>query len=234
MSEAALVEIGRIRAAADALEALVRVPALPVPPEPGPAAPEGSHGLASPAKFFDYVRTRAPLGPSLSPEEVAGCERILAACAAEAFPVSWAAEVLATDYHETAGTMTPIREYGKGHGKPYGKPGRNGGQVPYGRGDVQLTWDENYERADRELNLGGALIANYELALDPAISARIIVRGMEQGWFTGKRLGDYLPGQADVHQFANSRRVVNGLDKAALIAGYAMTFQAALQAGGWS
>lgn len=233
MNAAGLAEVAKLRASADALEALFLAQgpevAVPAPSQPQPTP----RGLGVPAKFFDYVRSRAPLGPTLSAEEVAGCERILDACVAAAFPVSWAAYTLATAVHETAGTLRPIREYGKGAGKKYGVPGRNKGQVAYGRGDVQLTWDENYERADRELGLNGALIANYDLALDPAISAKVIVRGMEEGWFTGKRLADYLPAAAPRAQFASARRIVNGTDKADLIAGYAETFQSALQAGGW-
>lgn len=226
--------VARARAKISALEPPEAPSAQPEPQSQPPAATPGpAHGLSDPRAFFDYVRDRPPLGPELSQEEVAGCQRLLAACAAATFPPAWAAYVLATSYHETAGALRPIREYGKGAGKPYGKPGRNGGQLPYGRGDVQITWDQNYERADRELGLDGALIANYDLALDPAISARIIVRGLEQGWFTGKRLGDYLPARADIHQFANARRTVNALDKAVLIAGYAITFQDGILAGGW-
>jgi hypothetical protein len=218
--------LARLRAA------LTAVAADPAPQGPQPTS-EPPRGLADPAGFFAYVRARPPLGPTLSQEEVDGCTRLLDACAAERFPVSWAAYVLATAVHETAGTLRPLREYGKGAGRPYGKPGRNGGQIAYGRGDVQLTWDENYERADRELDLGGRLVANYDLALEPAISARIIVRGMREGWFTGKGLRTYLPEVADASQFKNARRIVNGTDRAELIAGYAVTFQAALQAGGW-
>lgn len=184
------------------------------------------------AKFFNVLRKSPPLGPVLTEEEVKGCQRILGAC--QGLPVSWVADILATEYHETAGQMRPLREYGKGQGKPYGKPGRNGGQIAYGRGDVQLTWDDNYERADRELGLNGALIANYDMALDPAISAQIMVKGMVGGWFTGKGLAAYLPEVATPQQFANARRVVNGTDRALLIAGYAVTFQTALQAGGWT
>ncbi|MFN3585203.1 hypothetical protein [Phenylobacterium sp.] len=200
------------------------------PPAPAAAAP---HGLSDPGAFFDHLRKHPLLGPVLTQDEVEGCQRILAACAAERLPTAWAAYVLATTIHETAGTLKPIREYGKGAGRPYGKPGRNGGQIAYGRGDVQLTWDDNYERADRELGLNGALIANYDLALDPQVSARVIVRGMEKGWFTGKGLADYLPETATLAQFTAARRIVNGTDRAALIAGYAVTIQDALKAGGW-
>lgn len=224
--ELALAELEKIKASADALEAFFMRDAQPAPPAP-------TRGLAEPARFFDHARSRPPLGPSLSQGEVAGCERILTACAAAGFPLAWAAYVLATSVHETAGALAPVREYGKGAGKAYGKPGRNGGQVAYGRGDVQLTWDENYERADRELALNGALVADYDLALDPQVSARILVAGMEGGWFTGKGLRLFLPQVARREQFVAARKIVNGTDKADLIAGYAETFQSALQAGGW-
>jgi predicted chitinase len=121
--------------------------------------------------------------------------------------------------------MQPIAEYGKGKGRPYGNPGRNGGQAPYGRGYVQLTWDENYEKADKELRLNGALIADYDKAMEPSIAAAIMVRGMQEGWFTGKKLSNYLPGD-----YINARRVINGVDKSAMIAGYARAFEKALTA----
>lgn len=191
--------------------------------------------LVEPSKFFNYVRAHPPLGPKLTEDEVTGVERLLVACARREFSRSWTAYTLATAYHETAGTLRPIREYGRGRGRKYGGPGRNGGQVAYGRGDVQLTWDANYERADRELGLGGLLIADYDLALDPLISAKIATVGMEEGWFTGKRLLDYLPyPQASRAAFNSARQIVNGHDKADLIAGYAITFQNALELGGWT
>lgn len=223
--EAALAALAEIRAASAALEAALG--------EEAPAIPAPARRVANGAAFFDVVRKAAPLGPSLSQSEVDGCTRILKACAG--LPLAWAAYILATDVHETAGQMRPIPEYGKGAGKAYGKPGRNAGQIAYGRGDVQLTWDDNYERADRELDLGGRLVANYELALDPEISAKVLVGGMTGGWFTGKSLADLLPSDrpATRAQFAGARPIVNGRDKADLIAGYAVTFQDALIAGGW-
>lgn len=190
--------------------------------------------LVRPAEFYAALRATAPLGPKLTAEEVDGCKALLTACAAA--PLAYAACMFGTAYHETAGTLRPIAEYGKGHGKPYGRPGLFGGQAAYGRGYVQLTWDGNYERADRELQLHGALLADFDLALDPLIAARIMRRGMEEGWFTHKRLADYLPaaGAASRAQFIQSRRIINGTDKAALIAGHCLSFQAALQAGGWT
>lgn len=199
-----------------------------------PEAPFAAPGLTRPEAFYAALKASAPFGPTLTQAEVDGCNRILKAC--DHLPVSHAAYVLATAFHETAGMMAPRREIGRGQGRAYGKPGRNGGQIAYGRGDVQLTWDDNYERADRELGLGGRLIADYDLALDPEISARILVRGMTEGWFhkaPAKGLASYLPPIATAAQFAAARATVNGSDRAELIAGYAVAVQAALLKGEW-
>ena len=172
--------------------------------------------------FFAAIR---PLfGGKLKQAQVDGLNAILAATAT--LPRSYRAYILATAYHETAHTMQPIREYGRGKGKKYGAIDQTG-KAPYGRGYVQLTWRDNYLRADRELGLGGRLAADYDLALDPAISAQILVEGMLDGWFTGKALKDYLPGN-----YVDARRIVNGTDRAQQIAGYAKAFEAALVAGG--
>lgn len=145
---------------------------------------------------------------------------------------SWLAYGLATAWHEAR--MKPIEEIGRGAGRLYAKPGKYG-QAQYGRGLVQLTWDKNYERADAELGLNGALLKDFSLALRPDIAADILVRGMEEGWFTGKKLADYLPGDTGTGaQFTDCRRIINGTDRADLIAGYAMQFQAATAAGGWA
>lgn len=171
----------------------------------------------------------------LSTDEVQGCSAIIDACGADGWPIADTAYALATAYHETAGTMQPIREYGRGRGRKYGVPGPHGGQIAYGRGYVQLTWPENYAKADQKLGLGGKLIANYELALDHKIAAQIMVRGMREGWFTSRDLDDDLPreGLATLDQFVKSRDIINGTDKALQIAKEAMHFQEGLKVGGW-
>jgi len=40
-------------------------------------------------------------------------------------------------------------------------------------------------------------------------------------------------GPAARQQFCAARRIVNGQDRAALVASYALAFQQALEAGGW-
>lgn len=140
-------------------------------------------------------------------------------------PVSWLAYVLATTYHETAATMQPIAEYGHGKGRPYGEPDPDTLQAYYGRGYVQLTWKDNYLRAQGVvINLDTLvhdvpLVMQPDLAMKPVYAAQIAINGMADGWFTGRKLGDYLVnGHTD---YVGARRIINGTDKAETIAGYA-------------
>jgi putative chitinase len=66
------------------------------------------------------------------------------------------------------------------------------------------------------------------MALDSLIAARILFRGMAEGWFTGKKLGQYF--NDDRNDPVNARQIVNGNDDDELIAGYHRKFLAALQA----
>lgn len=149
----------------------------------------------------------------------------------------WCAYMLATSYHETAGTLQPVEERGGGRGRPYGQKRKLDGsiydlpdRIYFGRGDVQLTWYENYERMGRVLSL--PLLEQPELALQPEISARIMIEGMTRGLsargdFTGLALEDFFNSRRD--EPLQARRVVNGLDRAALIAGYHAKFLSALR-----
>ena len=98
-----------------------------------------------------------------------------------------AAYVLATAFWETARTMKPVVE---AFWKTDAWRRQNLRYYPWhGRGFVQLTWEKNYQRAARET--GQPLDKNPDLALQPDIAAAIIVAGMREGWFTGKKLADY-------------------------------------------
>ncbi|EZP57268.1 hypothetical protein [Sphingomonas sp. RIT328] len=191
--------------------------------------------LAKPKAFFDRIRPLF-LGGTINAAQLAGIQCKLDAFGTAGAPLAYVAYGLGTSFWETGQKMQPVREIGRGKGKAYGRPGRNGAQIPYGRGDVQLTWDDNYERADDELGLKGSLIANYDRALETEISARIMVRGMLEGWFTGKKLSSYLPtsGFASAADFRQARRIINGTDRAEEIATIAGTFQNALADGGWA
>lgn len=195
------------------------------------------------AAFFDTMRAGKLLGPTLSDKEVSGSEAIIAACAG--WPVAWTAYALATAYHETAGTMQPIKEYGgaayfrrmydpKGARPHVAK--RLGNTVPgdgvmfAGRGYVQLTGRANYAKA--QTKLGVQFVGNPDLAMEPDHAAAIMSRGMQEGWFTGRSNKTYLPeiGKATLAQFKEARRIINGTDRAADIATYALEFQKGLLA----
>lgn len=144
--------------------------------------------------------------------------------------------------------MQPVREGEQGAGRKYGTWLTNSNGVKYcpkngefnapvytkdeyphlffGRGFVQLTWYDNYLRAGTKL--GVDLLQNPDLALDLAVSCKIIVVGMAEGWFTGRKLEHYFHSQKC--DWVGARKIVNGTDKDDLIAGYAKTFFRALNA----
>jgi putative chitinase len=142
----------------------------------------------------------------------------------------WLAYMLATTFHETATKMWPIEEYGLGHGHDYGEPDDETGQTYYGRGFVQLTWRANYAKASKILSLydDRDLEWHADLALDSLIATRVLFRGMAEGWFTGRKLGQYFNEEED--DPLNARQIINGNDDDVLIAGYHADFLAALMA----
>lgn len=187
------------------------------------------------AAFFDRVR-ECPFRGALTPSQVEGTGVILDAWEkyAAGADLRWIAYALATTYHETSRTMQPIEEIGKGRAKAYGHPTGPWAHVYDGRGDVQLTWLANYAFATRRLHQLAILppetdlVKNPELAMKPEIAAPIMIFGMIEGWFTHHKLADYFDAR---HSDARgARRIINGQDCAALIAGYHAEFLAALDA----
>ena len=168
---------------------------------------------------------------------------ILAECKRLGLLRNEAAYVLATAEHETGGTFKPVREafaktdaqaksrletaFKKGQLKwvktPYWRDGF------FGRGFVQLTHEYNYKKAGEKLGLD--LVKNPSLALKPEIAAQILVLGMKEGWFTGKKLSDYITIQKS--SFKQARRIVNGMDRAAKIAALAVKHDKALKDAGY-
>lgn len=133
------------------------------------------------------------------------------------------AYILATSQWETGHTHEPVREafyLSESAAEAYRK--KQPYYPHYGRGLVQLTWERNYHKADDKLGLGGKLINDLDLALDAELSVKIIIVGMMEGWFTGKAVPDYVTLKKS--DFYNSRRVVNGTDKAAEIASLASLY----------
>lgn len=225
-------------------------------PTPAPVAPAGTDAgfaFADYGRFYDWLRGNAMLGPKISATEFEGCDKIVRACAVAGWGISWVAYALATTYHETAGTMQPVKEIGGAayftkmydiRGDRPAKARELGNLTPgdgakfAGRGYVQLTGRTNYAKATAKLRALGIdvdLVAAPDRAMEPEIAATILVLGMREGWFTGRDIDDDLPvsGPARLAQFIASRDIINGRDKQEMIAQYAVDFQTALQSGGY-
>lgn len=183
------------------------------------------------AALFAALRTLS--GGTLTQEQVDGINVILAAPEARGWDRRWLAYALATAWHETGAKMQPVREgfatsddaairavtdlHRRGKiSRNYALRDPETGQSYYGRGLVQLTHKDNYARAG--VRLGLPLADEPDLALEPDVSAAILLRGMAEGWFTGRKLPDYFNASTD--NPVNARQIVNGMDKANLIAGY--------------
>ncbi|WP_185982813.1 hypothetical protein [Aureimonas mangrovi] len=193
-------------------------------------------------RFFDRIRTSL-FGGTLSQGAVDGISAIL-----PAFD-RWGdgdlrklAYILGTAFHE-ADRFRTMREYASGaayEGRAtLGNTQKGDGVRFRGRGFVQITGRRNY--TDWSRRLGIDLVGKPELVEDREIAARILVEGMMLGTFTGRKLADYIdsntmltvsPPRPKV-DYVNARRTVNGTDRAALIAGYAEKFEAALKDAGW-
>src|SRR5262245_51224755 len=128
----------------------------------------------------------------------------------------WLAYFLATSMHETSSTMWPIEEYGKGQGMEYGKPDPETGETYYGRGFVQLTWRENYQRADDEIltPMGAqSCVENADQQLVPIIAAATGYRGMIEGWFRSDSKGRQTFARyfdKDTNDAYTAREIING------------------------
>lgn len=175
--------------------------------------------------FFGRARV-APFGGTLTQGQVDGCNAILDAWEKrdDLTDKRWLAYMLATAKWETAHTMKPIEEIGKGHGRPYGVPTVDG-RVFYGRGYVQLTWATNY--AKMAALTGVDLVGQPELALDPKLAALIMFEGMKGGLFTGVGLPSFFNDLRD--DPVEARRIINGMDHADDIAAIHAGFLAGLK-----
>jgi putative chitinase len=185
--------------------------------------------------FFDSVRPSL-FRNAMKQSQVDGCEYLLTVWERHFEQPNprdgthWLSYCLATAYHETAETMEPIEEYGKGKSHSYGKPVGPHNQCYYGRGYVQLTWEQNYikgkERMKSVYDIECDLHKEPHRMLEHEISALILYDGMVHGWYTGVNLARYF--NSTTEDPYNARKIVNALDKAELIKGYYFKFKKAL------
>lgn len=128
------------------------------------------------------------------------------------------AYVLATVEWETAKTFKPVRE-AFWLSEAWRK--RNLRYFPfYGRGFVQLTWKNNYEKYSKLL--GVDMVKNPDLAMDSNIALFVLVHGFKTGTFTGRKITDYI--NINNTDFIRARRCINGNDKASNIAALAKKY----------
>ena len=182
---------------------------------------------------------------SLSQDAVDNINLIVETCEKYNLSYPQTSYVLATTLWETAGTFKPIEEYGKGKNRKYGTWYTNSNGVKYGiagsggdtylysdyphlyygRGFVQLTHWVNYKFAGEQLGID--LLHNPHLALNAKYAAEILVKGFSEGWFTSKKISDYINDKKK--DLLGARRCINGTDKAKEIADIAVVMEKALR-----
>jgi len=94
-----------------------------------------------------------------------------------------------------------------------------------GRGLAQITGKENYRKASRLVDVD--LVHEPEAALEPDTAVAILLLGMAEGLFTGRKLADYF--NATTEDWHGARRIIS-TDRAGLVATHARAFNAALAA----
>lgn len=199
--------------------------------------------------FFDGIRAKLFSG-SLSQTQVDGINVILDKMSefSDTILRNQAAYIFATAFHETGATMQPVRETFAASDKQAMarlETAWKSGKLPwvkkpywrtgwFGRGYVQLTHKTNYQKMSDILNID--LVNDRDLALDEDVAADVLIEGMMKGLsgkgdFTGHKLEDYV--NLSKSDYMGARRVVNGIESASKIKGYATKFEAALEKAGF-
>lgn len=178
-----------------------------------------------------FAILKEELFKSYTQDQVDALNFIVKAC--DSYKVSYpeAAYILATIFHETGyvtegkmyRSMQPVKEKGS---LAYLKSKK---YYPYiGYGYVQLTWKENYKKVGNLI--GVDLIKHPEKALEKDVAIKIAIEGMLNGWFTGVGFRRKRPVERyDEPKYIAARAIINGTDRAADIAKYAMIFERALR-----
>lgn len=184
-------------------------------------------------KFFDTIRNSFG---RLNQSQVNGLDFLLTQYEQSNLSLRQMAYVLATIKHETADTYQPVVEgywiktnrlqklynfYKNSypHNLKTIFPNGINGLTYEGRGYVQLTHNYNYKKFGLE--------NTPEKALEPETAWYVLHKGMTEGLFTGKKLNDYINNKKC--DYVNARKIINGLDRANLIASYARIYERSLK-----
>lgn len=183
-------------------------------------------------KFFDGYRRNLDNDKKLSQEEVNALTIFIDMVESnfKLLTITQWAYVFATTLHETNSTFRPVKEaYWFSESWRLNK--KNLRYAPfYGRGYVQITWEDNYKFFSKIL--GVDLVKNPDLAMIPKNAFKIMIYGFINGSFTKRKVGkNYIPNK--ISDFINdkekdykkARLCINGTDKADLIASYAVLFE---------
>lgn len=194
--------------------------------------------------FFDHIRTVLFDG-SLKQSQVDGLTAILDKWEGE-MPKDddrWLAYMLGTAHHETGRTMQAVREtfastddraitilekaFKAGKlpwvSTPYWRKDSKG-RSWLGRGLVQLTHKSNYEKMAKETGID--LVGDPSQAMNLGVAVEIMFKGMIKGSFTGKKLSDFF--SATKEDWRGGRKIINGTEKADLVASYAKNYYGAI------
>ena len=182
--------------------------------------------------FYEVVRPKL-FGGTMAQRQVDGCEAILDEWEKRGLTdYRWLAYMLATTKHETNATMQAVREaywlseeWRRTHLRYY---------PYYGRGLVQLTWEANYRKMTTALANefpGLDLVNDPDFALKPDVAVAIMFEGMLKaetgvGDFTGRCLEQFF--NATTEDPVGARTIINGTDRAQLVAAYYYDFLNAL------
>ncbi len=194
--------------------------------------------------FFDTVRLTL-FGGKIAAAQVAGLTAMLDKWEKETPDADdrWFAYMLGTAHHETGRTMQPVREtfaasddqaiarlntaYAKGVltwvKSPYWQKDADG-KSWLGRGYVQITHKANYLKLKGVTGID--LTGDPTKAMEVPVALDIMFKGMKQGSFTGRKLGEYFAGTKQ--DWRSARKIINGLERADLVADYAKQYYSAI------
>lgn len=198
------------------------------------------------AAFYKAMKNEGLFGGKINQPQTEGLDAILNAWEAYRYTdLRWLAYAIATAYHETGQKMQPVSENlnysaegllktfpkyftpaqakayarkpeaiaNRAYASRYGNRDESSGDGwrYRGRGLPQITFRDNYAKFGIE--------DDPDKALEMPMAVKIMFEGMVNGTFTGERLVDYF--NAKETDWVNARKIINRLDKADEIAGYA-------------